>query len=209
MSVQRSYDSWSATYDTVENKTRDLEKFACREILADIPFQTVIELGCGTGKNTEWLVTKATRVTAVDLSEEMQIIARGKIKAGNVEFRQADSKRPWHFAPSKSDLITCSLILEHIQDLDFIFNQASQRLDPNGHFYICELHPFKQYEGTKARFETGGGIEIVECYTHNISDYFHAAERSGLTLCRFDEWFDDGDRTRVPRLASFLFRSVK
>jgi ubiquinone/menaquinone biosynthesis C-methylase UbiE len=68
MSVQRSYDSWSSTYDTVENKTRDLEKFACREILEEIPFETVIELGCGTGKNTEWLVTKAKHVTAVDLS---------------------------------------------------------------------------------------------------------------------------------------------
>ena len=209
MSVQRSYDSWSSTYDTVENKTRDLEKFACREILEEIPFETVIELGCGTGKNTEWLVTKAKHVTAVDLSEEMQTIARAKIRADNVQFRQADIKRPWHFAASTADLITCSLILEHIQDLDFVFGQASQRLNPNGHFYICELHPFKQYEGTKARFETGDGLEIVECYTHNVSDYFRAAEKAGLTLCRFDEWFDDGDRTRVPRLASFLLRPMR
>ena len=208
MSVQRSYDSWSATYDTVENKTRDLEKLACLEILADVPFETVIELGCGTGKNTEWFVTRAKHVTAVDLSEEMQTIAREKIKTDNVEFRQADIKRPWHFAASKADLITCSLILEHIQDLDFVFDQASQHLNLNGHFYICELHPFKQYAGTKASFETGDGLEIVECYTHNISDYFHAAEKAGLTLHRFDEWFDDGDRTLLPRLASFLFRSV-
>jgi len=50
ISNERLYDAWAPTYDTVFNKTRDLEKNACRFTLAEIPFETVIELGCGTGK---------------------------------------------------------------------------------------------------------------------------------------------------------------
>src|SRR5258708_10456711 len=110
MSVQQSYNSWSATYDAVENKPRDREKLACRQILSDVSFETVIELGCGTGKNTEWLAEKAKQVTAVDLSEAMQAVAKERIKRGNVEFKQAHVKKPWDFSASKVDLIACSLI---------------------------------------------------------------------------------------------------
>jgi ubiquinone/menaquinone biosynthesis C-methylase UbiE len=204
-SVKKSYNSWSATYDSVENKTRDLEKLACRKILSEIPFETVIELGCGTGKNTEWLAEKAKHITAVDLSDEMQAVARQKIKTDNVSFELADIKQPWSFATAKADLITCSLILEHVEDLDFVFAEASRSLNPNGHFYICELHPFKQYGGTKARFETDNGTEVLECFTHNVSNYFNSAKENGFSLARLDEWFDDNDRSKVPRLISFLF----
>jgi ubiquinone/menaquinone biosynthesis C-methylase UbiE len=204
-SVKKSYDSWSATYDSVENKTRDLERLACRKILCEIPFDTVIELGCGTGKNTEWFAEKAKHVTAVDLSDEMQAVARHKIKTDNVSFELADIKQPWSFAAVKADLITCSLILEHIEDLDFVFAEASRSLKQNGHFYVCELHPFKQYGGTKARFETDNGTEVLECFTHNVSNYFNSAKENGFSLARLDEWFDDNDRSKVPRLISFLF----
>ena len=59
MSVQILYDRWSTTYDTVENKTRDLEKQACRTVLGDLRFKRVLELGAGTGKNTVWLAEHA------------------------------------------------------------------------------------------------------------------------------------------------------
>lgn len=206
MSVKQSYNAWSATYDTVENKTRDLEARACREILSGISFETVIELGCGTGKNTVWLVERAKHVTAVDLSEEMQAVAREKVRADNVSFKLADIKVPWDF--DKADLITCSLILEHVEDLDFVFAQVAEHLNPGGHFYVCELHPFKQYAGTKARFETDEGMQVLECFTHNVSDYVHAARENGFSLVRLDEWFDDEQRMMVPRLVSFFFEKL-
>ena len=203
MSVREAYNTWSATYDAVENKTRDLEARACREILSGVSFSTVIELGCGTGKNTAWLAEQAKHVTAVDLSEEMQAVARIKVKSENVSFKLADIKEPWDFA--KADLITCSLILEHVEDLEFVFAQAAEHLNAGGHFYVCELHPFKQYAGTKARFETDDGLQILECFTHNVSDYFHAARENGFSLVRLEEWFDDEEKIAVPRLVSFLF----
>ena len=79
MTTQALYDQWSATYDDVVNPTRDLEKRACESVLADISFRTVIELGSGTGKNTQWLAERAERVVSVDLSEEMQAVAKAKV----------------------------------------------------------------------------------------------------------------------------------
>ncbi len=207
MSTHQLYNEWSSTYDTVENRTRDLEKIAGQKILSSIQFGNVIELGCGTGKNTEWLSQKAKHITAVDLSEEMQAVAKRKVTLANVDFVIADISKPWNF--SKVNLITCSLILEHIQDLNFIFQQSYQHLESNGYFYICELHPFKQYKGSKARFETTEGTKILECFTHHISDYTQAALHNGFSIVSVNEWFDNDDKNNTPRLVSFLLQNLE
>ena len=206
MDTRALYNKWSATYDEVENKTRDLEKLAGQKVLSALNFETVLELGCGTGKNTEWLSQKAKHHQAVDLSEEMMAKAKEKIKADHVHFHQADITKPWDFVTGKPDLITCSLILEHIDDLYFIFQQASSVLQDNGHFYLCELHPFKQYAGSKARFESTEGLQVLECFIHHVSDYFEAAVKNNFRCMALNEWFDDNDRNNSPRLISFLFQ---
>jgi len=203
--TRKLYDQWSGTYDAVENKTRDLEKLACETILSTISFSRVLERGGGTGKNTSWLADRADRILSVDFSAEMQAVAREKVKNENVEFRIADVRRSWNFEALKPDLITCSLVLEHVEDLGFVFEQAGSTLTGGGHFYICELHPFKQYEGSKARFQTDDGLKVTDCFQHHVTDYTNAATANGLTIARIDEWFDDDDRGRTPRLISFLF----
>lgn len=205
MSTQKLYDQWSATYDDVENKTRDLEKHACEQMLSTISFDNVNELGSGTGKNTAWLAARAKRVISVDLSIEMQAVARHKVTDPNVEFRLGDIRQEWKFADSNVDLITCSLILEHVEDLYFVFHEASKALRPGGYFYVCELHPFKQYAGSKARFETQDGFQVLECFQHHVSDYTNAATDNGFATANISEWFDE-DRNEIPRLISFLFR---
>jgi ubiquinone/menaquinone biosynthesis C-methylase UbiE len=208
MSTQRLYNEWSETYDDMENKTRDLEKLAGQSMLQPFRFASVLELGCGTGKNTEWLQQKTTRLMAVDLSEGMLQKAAEKISVDHVQFRQADITKPWHFISDEIDLITCSLILEHIQDLPFIFSEAAKALQSGGLFYICELHPYKQYSGSKARFETSEGLQVLDCFVHHLSDYTTAALQSGFTITALQEWFDDNNRGGTPRLISFLFQKT-
>ncbi len=58
MQTRDAYNNWSGTYDIVENKTRDLEAKAIRSILKEVQVDHILEIGCGTGKNTVWLVEK-------------------------------------------------------------------------------------------------------------------------------------------------------
>ncbi|MCC3155120.1 class I SAM-dependent methyltransferase [Hymenobacter sp. BT770] len=207
MNIQSAYNAWANTYDTVVNKTRDLEATAIRQLLADIPFSEVIEIGCGTGKNTKWLAAQAAHVTAVDFSVEMLEKARVKNANANVHFQQADITQAWAFVNNSSvDLITCSLILEHIQNLDFVFEQARAALKTGGFFYIGELHPFKQYQGSKARFDNGAGVFELECYTHHVSEFTALAREHGFRCEQLQEWFDDNDRAGIPRILAILFR---
>ena len=206
MNIQAAYNAWAETYDTVRNKTRDLEAVAIRQLLAEVPFAEVIELGCGTGKNTEWLAARAAHVTAVDFSAEMLDKAQAKITSANVRFQQADITQEWGFVPHLADLLTCSLMLEHIPDLGAVFWQAGQALRPGGVFYIGELHPFKQYQGTKARFDDGNGIFELECFTHHVSDFVAAGQANGFRCKVLREFFDGNDRAAAPRILALLFQ---
>ncbi|GGG20317.1 class I SAM-dependent methyltransferase [Pontibacter amylolyticus] len=208
MTVEEAYNSWAAQYDTNKNRTRDLEATALRTTLADVPFETCLEIGCGTGKNTEWLVRKAMHVTAVDLSGEMLERARKKVSSNKAAFLQADITQPWQFATQVYDLVTFSLVLEHIQQLDFIFEQAAAVLKTGGYVYIGELHPFKQYTGTKAHFDTEEGRQEVECYTHHVSEFVQSAKQYGLKLVDLNEFFDDPEKSGIPRILTLLLQKV-
>jgi ubiquinone/menaquinone biosynthesis C-methylase UbiE len=203
MNTQDAYNNWSETYDHVLNKTRDLEAIALRSVLNALPFQKVLELGCGTGKNTGWLAGRAEQLIAADFSRHMLDIAKEKYPLANIMYTEADITASWAFPPV--DLVTCSLVLEHIQDLDFIFHEATATLLPNGKFYICELHPYKQLNGSRAKFEKDGMLTELEYFIHHVSDFTRAANNAGLQLSALEEWFDDNDRNQPPRLISFLF----
>ncbi|AYA37149.1 class I SAM-dependent methyltransferase [Hymenobacter oligotrophus] len=210
MNVQQAYNAWSGSYDTVENKTRDLEARAIRATVPGARVANALELGCGTGKNTEWLAGVAQQLTAVDFSAEMMQQARQKLPLPHITFRQANITEPWHFAADAAfDLISCSLILEHIADLGPVFAEAQRVLRPGGLFYVGELHPVKQYTGSKARFDTGAGqVFELECYVHHVSDFTEAARQHGLRCQRLQEWFDADDRSTPPRIVSFLFEKA-
>ncbi|HEX2846341.1 MAG TPA: class I SAM-dependent methyltransferase [Chitinophagaceae bacterium] len=206
MNVKEAYNIWAAQYDTNENKTRDLEAVSLRQTLSNITTENCLEIGCGTGKNTEWLVQKAKQLTSVDLSEEMLAKAKAKISASNISFIQADITKEWEFPGNAFDLVTFSLVLEHIEDLDDIFKKLSSVTTTNAYVYIGELHPFKQYNGTKARFETEKGLNIVTCFNHNISDFTGAAKKNGFQIIEVAEYFDNNDRAATPRILTLLLK---
>jgi ubiquinone/menaquinone biosynthesis C-methylase UbiE len=71
MNIQVAYNNWSDTYDDDHNLTRDLDQKVTEKILADSRYKIVIELGCGTGKNTLLLSKIAEKVYATDFSSGM------------------------------------------------------------------------------------------------------------------------------------------
>lgn len=206
MSVAAAYNQWAGQYDTNLNKTRDLEALSLRETLDGRHFHDCLEIGCGTGKNTVWLANIADNLLGVDLSENMLEKARSKGLPPHIAFQQADILADWTFAKKDYDLITFSLVLEHIEDLGGIFEKCAQHLSDDGIVYIGELHPFKQYQGSKARFATEEGETVVTCFIHNVSDFVAAANKAGLILHFLQEFFDDNDRSTVPRILTMLFK---
>jgi ubiquinone/menaquinone biosynthesis C-methylase UbiE len=184
MNIQKAYNDWSETYDTDENLTRDLDQKVTREALADLHFTSILEIGCGTGKNTSFLAQIGEIVHAVDFSLGMIEKAQKKVQAENVRFSIMDITQKWNFEDHSFDLIVCNLVLEHIEDLSFVFSESSHALKETGRFFINELHPFKQYEGKKARFYIDEETFEVEAFVHHISDFFNSATAAWISTCK-------------------------
>ena len=206
MSIKKAYNIWASQYDTNENRTRDLDKTATIETLKNYDFESVLELGCGTGKNTKWLLEKAKQIIGLDFSQEMLKKAKEKISDERVIFKRTDLTESWKIDNNFADLITCSLTLEHLKNLNHVFNQARLKLKNNGLFFISELHPFKQYSGSKANYETKNGTKELEVYIHHVSEYIDDAKNNGFELMEMKEWFDENNKNGLPRLISFVFK---
>jgi malonyl-CoA O-methyltransferase len=205
MDIQNAYDAWSGTYDSDENLTRDLDQRITLELFSSLQFDSVLEIGCGTGKNTVFLAKIGFVVHAVDFSQGMLEKAKQNVQADNVHFSLMDITRPWKFDEQFFDLVVCNLVLEHIQNLSFVFREAARVLRAHGYFFLNELHPFRQYVGRKARFVRNEKEIEVEAFVHHLSDFFDAATQNGLTLTKLNEYWHEADQNKLPRIVSLLF----
>jgi len=205
--IINDYDAWAYQYDSNINPTRDLDKAITKKSLSNLNFSNVLELGCGSGKNTEWLITRANKLVGLDFSASMLNLARNKITSKKVTFINADLNEKWPVNNNSFDLITINLTLEHIEILDHIFNSMFMKLTKGGKCFVCELHPKKQLAGSKARFEENGAEIILDVFQHSELDYVQSAEKAGLNLLTKKYWYDN--ENDLPRLISFLFEKTK
>jgi len=205
MDIQNAYNEWAGTYDTDENLTRDLDQLVTRNQLGGLHVDSILEIGCGTGKNTAFLTQIGTIVHAVDFSQGMIERAKEKVQAKNVSFSIMDITQPWNFENESFDLIVCNLVLEHVENLSFVFAEATRTLRPNGKLFINELHPFRQYAGKKARFYRNEEKIEVEAFIHHTSDFFSAATNNRLALLKLNEYWHEADQNELPRILSLLF----
>ena len=208
MSIQKAYNEWAESYDTDGNLTRDLDQKVTRDVLITFYFNSILEIGCGTGKNTSFLSYIAEKVHAVDFSQGMIEKAKKKVKAENVKFSSMDLTKKWIFDDRSFDLIVCNLVLEHIEDISFIFSEASRVLESKGRFFINELHPFRQYEGKKARYQKDGGEMEVDAFVHHISDFVNAALSNKFNLVKLNEYWHEEDQGKPPRIISLLLEKT-
>lgn len=168
----------------------------------------MVEIGCGTGKNTVWLASRAAHVVALDFSAKMIALAKGRVQSDRVRFIEHDVRQPWPVPEQPADLITCNLVLEHIEDICPVFAHARQALRPGGTFFIAEFHPFRQLLGRQARFRDASAEVIkVLAFLHDTSAFVTAGLAEGLELMQLSEWRDDdAEASDPPRLLTITFR---
>jgi ubiquinone/menaquinone biosynthesis C-methylase UbiE len=206
--VGDAYDRWSETYDHDVNATRDLDARVLRQQPLAREGARILELGCGTGKNTEWLLQGAAALTALDLSEGMLRKAQRRISAPHVRFVRHDLREGWPVEEGSQDLVVGNLVLEHLDKLGPIYGEARRVLRPGGQLFLCELHPFRQHQGAGAQFQPSdsSAVERVPAFVHTVAEYLNEGVRAELRLQQVGEWKEAGAPPEThPRLFSTLW----
>jgi ubiquinone/menaquinone biosynthesis C-methylase UbiE len=210
--VAAAYDRWAASYDDDRNATRDLDARIVREAPLLLEGRDVVELGCGTGKNTVWLAGRARSLVALDFSDGMLARARQRLAAeppgAAVRFVRHDVRERWPVADAGADVVVGNLVLEHVADLAPVYAEAARVLRPDGQLLLCELHPERQRRGGQAHFtEAATGDTVhVPAHRHTVGAYVNAGIAAGLALRQLGEWVEEGaDPDAPPRLVSVLF----
>ena len=96
---------------------------------------TAFDIGCGSGVFTACLAEKNKRGIGIDGSDEMLKICRDrkeKLGQHNVEFMNRDINVLDQTLDEKADIITCSSVLEYLDDLDKSIAVLASRLNPGG-----------------------------------------------------------------------------
>jgi ubiquinone/menaquinone biosynthesis C-methylase UbiE len=202
--VAAAYDRWSEGYDAVANATRDLDATVLRQQDLGLAGADVIEIGCGSGKNTVFLAAHARSVLALDFSEGMLGKARERVVDHRVRFVRHDLRERWPAPDASCDVVVANLVLEHVRHLAPFFTEAARTLRPGGRLFTCELHPFRQLRGGQAQYVRSdtGEVERVTAYQHDVSHYINGGLTAGLQLVRVDDWRDEHAPHEAPRLFS-------
>ena len=210
--VASAYDRWATSYDADKNTTRDLDAFVMRRVPLALEGRDVLELGCGTGKNTSFLAEHAKSVLAMDFSEGMIARAHERLATSNVKFLRHDVRELWPVAAASVDVVVANLILEHVHDLAPVYFEAARVLRPGGQLFICELHPYRQLLGVQAHFTdaaTGESVRVT-AHVHTVSEYVNGGIESGFQLRSLTEWTEEEALADAPpRLISLLFERPK
>ncbi|HEX7978595.1 MAG TPA: class I SAM-dependent methyltransferase [Gemmatimonadaceae bacterium] len=205
--VADAYDRWARQYDDDQNATRDLDAFVLRQVPLPLAGARVLELGCGTGKNSAWLVSQARELIALDFSPGMLDVARRRVRSSTARFIEHDITRSWPADTGSVDVVVGNLVLEHVRDLAPVFAEAARVLRAGGQLYFCELHPYRQLRGGQAHFVDQRTDETIHvaAYRHTVSEYVTEALAGGFVLRALGEWLEPAADPGVPpRLLSLL-----
>ena len=214
LSTQEAYAHWASVYDTDGNFLQATDDAQLEDrlprflALAGIGVASevqrshdehgkqkiVIDLGCGTGRNTfrlRALTEPTTKIIGLDSSEQMLEIARTKVVADSQElpmtpiFQRFDINEAanapenistTHSAIPRADAIISTLVIEHVE-LEQFFTVASRLLKPGGFMIITNMHS-DMGKISRAGFVNSEGVKVrpTDSIPHTIEEVRKSAE---------------------------------
>ncbi len=184
VSTQEGYARWASSYDQQINALIVLEEAHVDQLLAQLSFSKVLDVGTGTGRHALKLARTGAHVTAVDQSAEMLAVARQAAQHEHltIDFQRASLEDGLPFAAQQFDLVICALMLCHVPDLAQAVQEFARVLQPGGHLLITDFHPDSVHYGWRTGFRQADVNYLLPNMSHTRNDYLEPLAPNGLTL---------------------------
>jgi SAM-dependent methyltransferase len=117
------------------------ERPATQSLLGDVMGKRALEVGCGAGPLTEWLLDRGAVVTAMDISPAMVSLAQARV-GNRARIRVGNLAEPLAFAADGDfDLVVASLVLHYLEDWETPLRELRRVLIPDGALVFSTHHP--------------------------------------------------------------------
>lgn len=129
--VAQSYDAY---YETESGRQIDaIEKEILSELLKNVTFDEMLELGCGTGHWTQFFINSGFKVTAVDRSKAMLEYAYQKDI--DAEFLEGNAEK-LPFADGSFPVVASVTMLEFVENRQAVLSEINRVLKPGGYLLL-------------------------------------------------------------------------
>jgi SAM-dependent methyltransferase len=216
---------WSAATDDGPHNAY-LERPMMRSMVPrPLSDRTVLDLGCGSGAQCEWLLSEGADVVGVDLSPSMVEAARRRC-AGRGRFFVADATDGVDLSPASIDGVTASLVFDYFEDWSRALMGLRPLLRPNAWIALSDGHPSWVLGGGRLNyFETGvledvwtkNGVTVANRYWRRplavavdqianagfVVERIHESRPTPEAVARFPEL---GDALDQPSFIGYLLR---
>lgn len=121
----------------------DAVEAALREVVGSTPFQSMLDLGTGTGRMLELFAPLYRRGVGIDMSREMLAVARANLDRAGVahaQVRQGDLLA-LPFERDSFDLVTIHQVLHYLHEPALAIREAARVLRPSGRLAIVDFAP--------------------------------------------------------------------
>jgi len=107
----------------------------------------ILDYGCGSGILNLLLLLKGySNVHGVDVVEKFDSKILEHMQFDNASFKLIGEDERLPFDDATFDVITSSLVLEHVENVDFYYSEASRLLKPGGVCFFNFPHRLKPYD---------------------------------------------------------------
>lgn len=186
-------EGWEKVYTEKGDLYKDIgpEIKEYTKILEKKKYKLVLDLGCGTGRNTIYLAQKGFLVYAFDISKTGVAITKKKAESlglKNIKFDVGDMKKT-PYPNNYFDAVLCMLTLSHglLKDNEDAINEIYRILKPKG-MLITELMSVEDNTCGKGKeIEKNTYLGSMEDDKHMMHHYFTEKEINKL-LSRFSEF---------------------
>jgi ubiquinone/menaquinone biosynthesis C-methylase UbiE len=143
--AQRYFSASAADWDTIRAlhvAEQEVEK-AMLDVVGTRPFQSLLDLGTGTGRLLELFAPLYGRAVGVDASNAMLAVARANLDragVGHAQVRLGDIYG-LPFARDAFDLVTIHQVLHYLDEPERAIAEAARVLAPGGRLLIVDFAP--------------------------------------------------------------------
>ncbi|KAF8209442.1 S-adenosyl-L-methionine-dependent methyltransferase [Mycena galopus ATCC 62051] len=191
--VLEAYNRWAKTYDCDGNVLQLLDTELVDELLPALfsyPHKIVVDLGCGTGRNTEKLLRYQNihQIFGLDGTPAMLDEAKSRLQDTRLHLHQynilTDSPPCASFLPSSVDAVISTLVIEHLPSLPAFFALVHKILRTGGWVLVTNMHE-DMGTITGAGFVDENGVRVMmDKFVHTVEDVTAAALECGFELQR-------------------------